>query len=113
MSTREKYQLAIDLLAYMIVYAPRFPRRIKQTFNEAFEELCGYFDDLATLEKREVSLAGIAESRDAAMRAKALFDSGDDDAGCVEIQYACRYLDLAAVGQPAIEPLFQGRNPLK
>ena len=56
-----------------------------------------------------MSLMNLAKAQDAATRAKRLFDSGDDDAKRVEIQYAHRYVELAANGKAAVEPLFQSR----
>lgn len=110
MRKQQLYQLASECIAFMIGAAPRYPKSMPQTFDEGFVELCGYLDDLLALEKRPISLEGLEKAKDAAMRAKRLFDSGDEDAGRIEIQYALRYLDLAAKGKPAVEPLFQPRN---
>lgn len=113
MKKSELYQHATDSLAYMTIYAPYYPPSMPQTFDEAFVELSGYLDELTAREKRGISMIGIVKSRDAAMRAKRLFESGDETPGIVEIQYAHRYLELAAKGEPAVEPLFagQGINP--
>jgi hypothetical protein len=91
----------------MIGYAPHFPARRRQTFAEAFDQLCKYFDHLLAAENREVSVASISKSREAAMRAKKLFDAGDEDRGSYEIQCAYQYLEYAAKGKPAAEPLFE------
>ena len=107
MSKRQAYRLALDTLAYMIVWAPDYPPSMPQTFEEAFAELCQYFEHLEAREQRAVSLDNVRMSREAAMRAKRLYDSGDIDPGRIEIQYAHRYLDLAKSCKPAVEPLFE------
>lgn len=111
MNLRKKYKLATDRLAFMIVYAPTFPPWARQTFKDAFEELCGYLDGLLATEKRGVSLSGIARSRQASLRAKQLFDAGEEDRGKFAVQYAYQYLEFAAKGRPAEEPIFQGSPP--
>ena len=110
MTANEKYQLATDILAYMIAWAPKFPDWIQRTFEQTFEHLCIHLDDLAALETRTAALAGIAQCRREVLGAKHLFDCGKERAGKLQMLYARLYLEFAAKGKPAPEHLFPHRR---
>jgi hypothetical protein len=103
MRSNENYQLAVDCLAYMILWAPNYPPSMPQTFDQAFVELCGHFDKLSATEEKELSLVGIAKCKEAAVQAKKHFEFGDEDSGRVEIQRAHQYLEFAAKGKSPAE----------
>jgi len=110
---KEKYQLAVEALAYLLAWGPDFPPWIGRTSGQTFEQLCGCLDELLAAETRPVSLVGIARCREVASRSRELLNGGNHPGAKLDMEYAILCLCLAAKGKPAPECSYSVQSVLK